>query len=99
MLDVPQTFEIAERLVAEFGELNAAHQAVVAARQQIETLAPARAEFNELKQKKNTLLELDCILNGVDPYREQRREVLLKARLSELEVELEGAGQEVQRLV
>ncbi len=37
MLDVPQTFEIAERLVAEFGELNAAHQAVVAARQQIET--------------------------------------------------------------
>src|SRR5882762_2941180 len=98
MLDVPQTFEIAERLVAEFAELNAAHQAVVAARQQIETLATARAEFNELKQKKDTLLELDCILNGVDPYREQHREVLLKARLSELEVELEGAGQEMQRL-
>jgi uncharacterized protein YPO0396 len=98
MLDVPQTFEIADRLVAEFGELNAAHQAVVAARQQIEALVPARAEFNELKQKKNTLLELDCILSGVDPYREQHREVLLKARLSELEVELEGASQEVQRL-
>src|SRR5882762_447960 len=98
MLDIPQTFEIAERLVAEFGELNAAHQAVVAARQQIETLAPARAEFKELKQKKNTLSELDCILNGVDPYREQHRELLLKARLSELEVELEGAGQQVQRL-
>ena len=98
MLDVPQTFEIADRLVGEFGELNAAHQAVVAARQQIETLVPARAEFNELKQKKNTLLELDCILNGVDPYREQHREVLLKERLSELEVELEGGSQEVRRL-
>jgi len=98
MLDVPQTFEIAERLVAEFGELNAAHQAVVAARQQIETLAPARTEFNELKQTRDTLLELDRILDGVDPYREQRRKVLLEARLSELKVELEGGKQEVQRL-
>src|SRR5580658_6979856 len=99
MLDVPQTFEIADRLVAEFGELNSAHQAVVAARQQIETLAPARNEFNKLTQMKTTLSELDVLLNGVDPYREQHRKVLLEGRLNELQVELEGAKQEEQRLV
>jgi uncharacterized protein YPO0396 len=98
MLDVPQTFEIADRLVAEFGELNAAHQAVVAARQQIETLAPARTECNELKETKKTLSELDIILNGVDPYREQHCKILLEARRNEIKVELEGAKQEVQRL-
>jgi uncharacterized protein YPO0396 len=98
MLDVPQTFEIADRLVAEFGELNAAHQAVVAARLQIETLAPARAEFNELKETKKMLLDLDLILDGVDAYREQRRKVLLETRLNEIKVELEGAKQDLQRL-
>jgi len=32
MLDKPDTFDVADRLVNEFGELNAAHQAVVTAR-------------------------------------------------------------------
>jgi uncharacterized protein YPO0396 len=42
MLDRPETFDAAERLVSEFAELNAAHQAVVTAREQVSTLAPAR---------------------------------------------------------
>src|SRR5206468_1701200 len=41
MLDEPETFGIAASLVNEFGELNEAHQEVVAARKQIETLKPA----------------------------------------------------------
>jgi len=98
MLDVPQTFAIAETLVSEFDQLNAAHQAVVAARQQIETLSPARVEFNKLEETKNKLLELDFILRGIDPYREQSRKRLLQERLDELAVELEGAKQEEQRL-
>jgi uncharacterized protein YPO0396 len=98
MLDVPQTFDIAERLVGEFGELNAAHQAVVAARQQIETLVPARTEFSELKKTKNTLSDVDVVLEGIDPYREQHRKVLLLARLNQLQVELEGGKQELRRL-
>lgn len=40
MLDRPETFDAAERLVGEFGELNAAHQAVVTAREQVSTLIP-----------------------------------------------------------
>ena len=38
MLDRPETFDAAERLVSEFAELNAAHQAVVTAREQVSTL-------------------------------------------------------------
>ncbi len=44
MLDEPETFGIAASLVNEFGELNEAHQEVVAARKQIQTLVPAREE-------------------------------------------------------
>ena len=44
MLDKPETFDAADRLVAEFAELNAAHRAVVTAREQVQTLAPAREE-------------------------------------------------------
>jgi len=40
MLDKPETFEVADRLVNEFGELNEAHQSVVTARKQIQTLTP-----------------------------------------------------------
>lgn len=42
MLKEPGTFEKADRLVEEFGELDEAHQAVVAARDQIQVLIPAR---------------------------------------------------------
>ncbi|NIA15099.1 MAG: hypothetical protein GWP08_13585 [Nitrospiraceae bacterium] len=44
MLDRPRTFDVAETLVNEFGELNDAHQAVVTAREQVQTLTPARKE-------------------------------------------------------
>ena len=50
MLDKPDTFDVAERLVSEFGELNAAHQAVVTARQQVDMLAPARTSAHEARR-------------------------------------------------
>ena len=62
MLDDPETFEIANRLVAEFGELHAAHQAVVTARRQIETLTPARTSHEELANQKIALAQLDDLL-------------------------------------
>jgi uncharacterized protein YPO0396 len=98
MLDIPQTFEIADRLVLEFGELNAAHQAVVAARQQIETLLPARSEFEILAQKRQDMSALDDLLRCTEPYREQYRKNLLQSRLNELYVEIDGARQEEKRL-
>ena len=98
MLDIPQTFEIADRLVLEFGELNAAHQAVVAARQQIETLLPARSGFEILVQKRQAMSALDDLLQCSELYREQYRKNLLQARLNELHVEIDGASQEEKRL-
>ncbi|OLB44957.1 MAG: ATP-binding protein [Ktedonobacter sp. 13_2_20CM_53_11] len=98
MLDTPQTFEIADRLVLEFGELNAAHQAVVAARQQIETLLPARSEFEILVQKRQAMSALDDLRQCSEFYREQYRRDLLQARLNELHVEIDGARQEEKRL-
>lgn len=53
MLDEPETFAIASSLVNEFGELNEAHQEVVAARMQIQTLKPAREEHMELERGNN----------------------------------------------
>ncbi|MCL1991626.1 MAG: hypothetical protein FWG66_01590 [Spirochaetes bacterium] len=47
MLEKPQTFSAAKQLVSEFGELNAAHQAVITARRQIETLTRQKAGANK----------------------------------------------------
>ena len=98
MLDEPETFAVADRLVAEFGELSAAHQAVVAARMQIETLKPARDEHGELDQARQTASELDEVRVGVDMYREQRRKELLEKNITALRVEADGVEQEVRRL-
>ena len=50
MLDTPRTFDVADTLVGEFAELNEAHQAVVTARQQVQTLAPAREKYQRLQK-------------------------------------------------
>lgn len=98
MLDEPQTFAVADRLVAEFVELNAAHQSVVQARRQIETLAPARAAYEELCQVKSEMSKLDEVRAGYEGYREQRRKSLLEACIGELNVRQEGLAAELQRL-
>ncbi len=97
MLDKPETFAVADRLVSEFGELNAAHQAVVTAREQVETLAPAR----EQHQRRESLVlqqnQLNEIRLGVDAYREHRRGELLKQHVESLQVEASSAEGEVAR--
>lgn len=98
MLDAPQTFDVADRLVAEFGELSAAHEAVVAARRQIETLEPAEqahAERERADRDKNRLAEVQA---GVDGWRRQQRERLIAERAAALKVEFEAAQQQVLAL-
>jgi uncharacterized protein YPO0396 len=97
MLDKPETFEVAERLVSEFGELNAAHLAVVTAREQVQTLAPARERHQELRSlqlQRNALEELRA---GMHSYRETRRMALLSEHIAGLRIEAEGAAGRVQR--
>lgn len=97
MLDRPATFDVADRLVSEFGELNAAHQAVVTARQQVQTLVPAREQYQRrqsLAQQCTGLVELQL---GVNNYRESRRVELFRQQLSSLEVQVTATEGEVGR--
>ena len=98
MLDTPETFAIADRLVNEFGELNAAHKAVVDARRQIETLAPAREEHMHMEAAHLQRQDVAAIQTSVDLYREYRRRLLLNERIDEMEVEYEGAKQKLAQL-
>jgi uncharacterized protein YPO0396 len=97
MLDKPETFEVANRLVDEFGDLNSAHQAVVTAREQIQTLLPARQEYQRLQVfqlNQNRLKELEL---GLEPYRETRRVELLKLKMLSLETQVDGSLAEIHQ--
>ena len=98
MLDEPETMGIAASLVNEFGELNEAHQEVVAARKQIGTLKPARDEYMELERGNGDRNGLQAIQTATDQYRENRRKLLVDERVAELKVDEEASRQEVQRL-
>ncbi|KXU89825.1 ATP-binding protein [Paraburkholderia monticola] len=98
MLDEPETFGIATSLINEFGELNEAHQEVVAARDQIQMLKPARDAHMELERGNNDRIGLQAIQTAIDQYREHRRKVLVDERIAELEVDREASRQEFQRL-
>jgi uncharacterized protein YPO0396 len=97
MLDKPETFEVADRLVSEFGELHAAHQAVVTAREQVQVLAPARSRHRHMETlalERNGLQEL---VAGMHSYRERLRMTLLAEHITALGIELEGLAGNVQR--
>jgi uncharacterized protein YPO0396 len=97
MLDKPETFDVADRLVSEFGELHAAHQAVVTAREQVQVLAPARSRHQHMEAlalERNGLQEL---VAGMHSYRERLRMTLLAEHITALGIELEGLAGNVQR--
>lgn len=98
MLDEPETFATAERLVHEFGELHAAHQAVVDARRQIETLLPAQLAHQQRAQTLSSKLLVSEISAGVDSFREQQRTELLQARLALLQTDAAAAHQNAAML-
>ncbi|WP_266159711.1 ATP-binding protein, partial [Dyella silvatica] len=98
MLDEPETFGAAERLVTDFAELDAAHKAVVTAREQVSTLTPAREDYQALLELRRGSAALRELQLGLDAYREQRRLGLLDLRLEAIATEdLGHAGEEAQR--
>lgn len=98
MLDPPETFDLADKLVAQFRELDDAHKAVVDARQQIETLKPAQEDAVELDASKRAKNELEELSAGVDKYKEQRRKLFLEEAIAESRTELAGMAEETKRL-
>lgn len=97
MLEKPETFAIADRLVSDFGDLKAAHQAVVTARLQIETLVPARTRHDEREQLLANLSRLRELQAGLHSYRESLRLRLLTDREQELTVQADGLAAARQR--
>ncbi|MBP1206073.1 uncharacterized protein YPO0396 [Duganella sp. 1411] len=97
MLDKPETFAVADRLVSEFGELNAAHQAVVIARKQVQTLAPARARHEDMRRLRDERGGQEELRAGMHSYRERLRIGLLTEYVAALEVEAEGYAGQLQR--
>ena len=91
MLDLPETFEIADDLVAEFGDLNDAHQSLVEAGRQIDTLEPACADNEVLSRQRGQSLRLDSLREAIDPYREQLRDGLLGDATRALVLQVIGA--------
>ena len=87
MLDPPDTFAVADRLVEEFTELDAAHQSVVTARRQIEVLGPAREDYQAQQRAAEEIVELDRLLAGVDAYRDLRRRELAEQELARQQAE------------
>ena len=97
MLDTPETFGIADDLVAEFGDLNAAHESVVEAERQIATLEPAREEHERLCAERETALRLDAVREAIEPWREQARDRLLGQAIAELALRIDaGRGELVE---
>ena len=97
MLDRPDTYDAADRLVTEFGELSAAHQAVVTAREQVTVLRPARettVRHEELMRHGTALNEIEA---GLTTYREELRVQLLEAQIVTWTGEAEGLTAEIQQ--
>ncbi|WP_419584513.1 ATP-binding protein, partial [Thiolapillus sp.] len=97
MLDKPATFEVADRLVSEFDELNATHQAVVTARQQVETLVPAREKHQQRESLLNERSGLNELLTGIDSYGGRRRIELLKEQIERLNIQADGLEGAISR--
>ncbi len=97
MLEKPETFEVADRLVVEFAELNAAHQGVVTARDQVQTLLPARAEYERIQALNGQRVDLDELRAGLDAYRESLRMRLLEEEIGALQLRHAGLQGEARQ--
>jgi uncharacterized protein YPO0396 len=97
MLEKPETFAAADRLVEEFDDLNSAHEAVVTARTQIATLSPARSGHATLEEVRAQEHHNEELRAGIDGYKETMRGALLKERISKLESDLSATEAEAQQ--
>ena len=95
MLERPDTFDVADRLVNEFAELSAAHQSVITAREQVEMLTPARSRYERLEMLGRQRGELEELRIGMDAFREGRRRSLLEEHIEALKVRRDGLEGEI----
>lgn len=87
MLDEPETFAVADRMINEFTELDAAHKTVVMAREQVEILRPAQSNHQQLEAVKLNIHEVNELENGLAHYTEQLKVKLFKQKIQDLNTE------------
>ena len=97
MLDEPETFAVAERLVHEFAELDQAHQTVVTARQQVQLLTEARDKYQHLQTLELELGRLDELRLGVNGYLTQRQKKLFTDDINRLQIQILGLTAQEQQ--
>lgn len=95
MLDPPETFDVAEQLVKEFKTLDAAHNEVYQAREQIKLLSPARDQFRDRERKSEQLSMLREEQSAVQMYSDTRRKTLLEEEIAYVQTQLSGSTQEL----
>lgn len=95
-LEPPQTFDIAQELVAHFQALRETHAKVVDAREQIEVLSPAREAYTELLAHRAQLAGLQQSREQLAAYTEQTKAGLLRASLRQLQQTIEAKAEEVR---
>lgn len=98
MLDPPETFTVAETLVNEFQVLNAAHEAVLTARLQIEALRPVRDALVEYESTRNILSLLSEERLAVSYWGEQLRHQLLSELIDELTTRAAGLAASIEQV-
>ncbi len=99
MLDTPETFEVADRLVEGFTELNSAHSEVVDARKQIAVLIPAREDYRQHKINEEKIAQLADLEASVEPYKNRQEKVLAEDAIEKLNTQDKGLeAQEKQQL-
>lgn len=82
MLDPPETFELANKLVGHFQSLREAHASVVDTRRQIEALTPAKESFNALSAERVLQRQLTETKENLDAFKEQCKGALLDKRIA-----------------
>ncbi|MGD8308811.1 MAG: ATP-binding protein [Chromatiales bacterium] len=97
MLDEPESFGAADRLVAEFAELDAAHREVVTARRQVDTLKPARDDCARVQGLDRDIDGREQLLLAIDGYCDETRIGLLDERIRGLRTRDRGLEGEERR--
>lgn len=98
MLTRPATFDKARLLVEEFADLDQAHRAVVAARSQVELLAPARSALAERSGMLASRAGNDVLLDSAKAYTASVQAELLEAALERGRIDAQGLQADIDSL-
>ncbi|WP_431710633.1 ATP-binding protein [Glutamicibacter uratoxydans] len=97
MLDEPATFAKADAAVEQFTELNAAHEAVLRARRQVEHLQPLRAQSSDYDQANDEAQQVEVLLENLEAFTYFRRRELTRSAIDDALARQTTLRQELNR--